>query len=313
MLVDDDVVVDLRALVGARPHEDAPAAVIGHDDGVVVDLRPVGHDSAVALEQGDALPGVVVVNEVVVHHRVLQAVHIDAGGQAVVVDDVAVDLGIRDDTVATRREVSVHVDADVVVAVALVVEDNGPAGAVGHVNAMLIYGIGADVVFDEDVVGEASEDAPFGVAVAAAVAHHAVIGEDEADAVAVARHAIYREAVDHHVVGVFDVDAVVADRPALVDERVGALGPEDDRGGACSVLVPEVEPGVGSIGHEDGVARLYDVRRALQAAEGLGSGKAGIGVGAGGGDVVGGGGKMQIEQDGQEDGPVFGCFHIFGF
>src|SRR5262249_12431134 len=91
-----------------------------------------------------------------------------------------------------------------------VAADDGVVGGVGDIDAVLALAVGAGVVLDGDVLGEAGEDAPRAVVVGVVVLDGDVGVGDGADAGARdgAVGVVDGEAVDDDVPGVFDVDAI---------------------------------------------------------------------------------------------------------
>jgi hypothetical protein len=204
---------------------------------------------------------VVAVEQVVAEDRVLHAVAVDAGAarHAVVEDDVVLDQGARDDAVAALAQVSVHVDAVGVVAPHHVAADDGPVAAVRDIDPVLGLRAGHHVVLDQEVVAEASENAPAAVEVAGIAADDHVMVQDRADAGA--RNAGHGEALDHDVARPFEVDAVLRGRVLGVDDRSG-LAPEGDgigRGPARGQVEARVVPGP----HDHQVAGAHRVRGLL--------------------------------------------------
>ena len=106
------------------------------------------------------------------------------------------------------------------------------------------------------------------------------------------RHADDAEAVDRHVVGPFEVDAVGRHRIAAGDGHAGIGVEGDPRGGRA--VAPQIEAGVVAGADDDRVAGLHRVGGLLQRLPG-GVAAAGGGVAAGGGDEERGEGQARLE------------------
>ena len=112
-----------------------------------------------------------------------------------------------------------------------------------------------EIVFDQEVVDVAGEDAPFAVARGRDVADGDVRGEvvGEADgADAGVRHAGDVKAVDDDVGRAFEIDAVTSNRYRLSDEDAW-LGEELDGSGKCTAGL-QLEAGIVARPHGDEVA-----------------------------------------------------------
>src|SRR5262249_46290765 len=156
-----DVVEDDLAR-GAVLDVQTPAAVAGENDRVVDDHVVVGRLGSVDLVERNAA-GMLVIDQVVAENGVLHAVAVDSGAAVrgrVVVDDVVLDQGPGDDAGAALADVAIHMDAAAGVAEDRVAAHGRVDAAIAHVDAVLLHRVAAGVVFDEDVVGEAGEDAP---------------------------------------------------------------------------------------------------------------------------------------------------------
>ena len=226
----------------------------------------------------------IAVEEIVAEDRALHAVAVDAGAAAepVVVDRVGLDEGARDDAVTALAHVAVHVDAAGVIAPHDVAADHGPVAAVADVDPVLGLGARHHVVLDQEVVAEAGEDAPASVGVARVATDDDVMIQDRADAGA--RDSRHREALDHHVAGAFEVDAVWRDRILRVDDRVRLCLERDRIAGRPAGRQIETRVVAGPHGHE--VAGADRIGGLLQRAPGVGR-RAGGGIVSVGIDVEG--------------------------
>ena len=89
---------------------DGPAALVGHDDTVVVQLVIMGTDRTVFLEKSNAA-GVIVVKQIIAQQCIDDAVHVDGcpAGATVVVDDIIFHQSVGDDPVAPCAQITVDV------------------------------------------------------------------------------------------------------------------------------------------------------------------------------------------------------------
>ncbi len=87
-----------------------------------------------------------------------------------------------------------------------IIADDGIVAAVGDIDAVLIIGGQAFIVFDQDIIGKTGEDAALKTAFAIVVPHDAVVRIDQPDAIA--RRIDAAETVDLDIVGILDIDEI---------------------------------------------------------------------------------------------------------
>jgi hypothetical protein len=119
----------------------------------------------------------ILIQQVIINKSALHTIKIDACTSAgpVFVDDVSIDFGIGADPITSLAGVGIDLDSTSMIVMTGIEADDRAIAAVRYIDSVLIDRIGAHIIFEQEIIREAGEDATLLTIVAKRITYNTMI------------------------------------------------------------------------------------------------------------------------------------------